>query len=283
MTDEDVIGFKAILDVISAVGETERRDDPNGTVRAEGSGPGVGSEAQGVRLDIKMCPGPILYEPSPSENTNQVSYTGNGIHWAISNTQSQASTPPPAPTIATVTTGSTTPPPTETKTQTQPAACRNIVWTLEKCRVCDASQDRCYRCVGQCRACGAIRVPPHINHQTLLERERARHTSARSASSTTVVAFASRTSSGQGSGQTAHATGRPRTPPGSISLSQMSSPGSQPIMSAYYPLSSPSPPSTSSTAASILAPSLLFSGLTSPPPVIAPVALTLPPEFSLFD
>ncbi|KAG0286709.1 hypothetical protein BGZ96_009242 [Linnemannia gamsii] len=283
MTEEDVTGFKAILGALSAVGRTERREDPNSAVGADGSRSGVESETQGVLLDIKMCPGPITYVPSPSQNTNQSLYTGNGIHWAVPNTQSQASTPQPAPTTVPVTAGATTPPPPETTAQSQPAACTNIVWTLEKCRVCDASQDRCYRCVGQCRACGAVRAPPYINHQTLLERERARHTSARSASSTTAVTSASNIGSGQGFGQTANATGRPRTPPGSISLSQMSNPGSQPIMSAYYPLSSPSPSSAGSAAASVLAPSLLFSGLTGPPPVVAPVALALPPEFSLFD
>ncbi|OAQ27904.1 hypothetical protein K457DRAFT_50726, partial [Linnemannia elongata AG-77] len=120
MTKEDVVGFKSILDAISTVG--------------------------GVVLDIKMCPGPIIYEPT--------------------------STPPPPPTTTTTTTTTTitTPPPQDPPTSpqtTQPTqpACTNIVWTLEKCRVCDASQDRCYRCVGQCRSCGAVRAPPFINHQ----------------------------------------------------------------------------------------------------------------------
>ncbi|KAK5808612.1 hypothetical protein F5H01DRAFT_382928 [Linnemannia elongata] len=289
MTKEDVVGFKSILDAISTVGgsaEAERRD-PNGT-SAEGSG---GEVLGGVVLDIKMCPGPIIYEPSLDASMNQAVYTGNGMHWATPNSQTPASTPPPPPPTATTTiTTTTTPPPQDPPTSpqaTQPTqpACTNIVWTLEKCRVCDASQDRCYRCVGQCRSCGAVRAPPFINHQTLLERERARQTSGRSTSST---ASSSSAEAGLGSEQAAggsvvvNGARRPRTPPGSISLSQMANPGSQPIMSAYYPLLSSSTTASAATA-SILAPSLLLSGLTSPPPLVAPVALTLPPEFSLFD
>ncbi|KAF9545148.1 hypothetical protein EC957_011218 [Mortierella hygrophila] len=283
MTKEDVVGFKSILDAISAVGgsaEAERRD-PNGAL-ADGSG---GEVQGGVVLDIKMCPGSIIYEPSLGAPTNQGMYAGNGMHWATPNSQTPASTPPPPPT----TTTTSTPSPQQDPLIAQPTqpACTNIVWTLEKCRVCDASQDRCYRCVGQCRACGAIRAPPSINHQTLLERERARQTSGRSTPSTTP---SSSTGAGQGQGHgqaaggyaTVFGTGRPRTPPGSISLSQMANSGSQPIMSAYYPLSSSST-TASAAAASILAPSLLLSGLTSLPPVVAPVALALPPEFSLFD
>lgn len=289
MTNEDVVGFKSILDAISAVGgsaETERRD-PNGT-SADGSG---GDVQRGVVLDIKMCPGPIIYEPSLDASANQGVYTGNGMHWATPNSLTPVSTPPPPPPPTTTTTTTTPPPPPqetlESPKSTQPTqpACTNIVWTLEKCRVCNASQDRCYRCVGQCRACGAVRAPPFINHQTLLERERARQTSGRSISSTTPTSSAG---AGQAPGQAAggsvvvNGTGRPRTPPGSISLSQMANPGSQPIMSAYHPLSSSSA-TASAAAASILAQSLLMSGLSNPPPVVAPVALTLPPEFSLFD
>ncbi|KAG9064556.1 hypothetical protein KI688_002814 [Linnemannia hyalina] len=293
MTEEDVVGFKSTLDTISAVGgtaEAERRD-PNGTL-ADGSG---GEVQGGVVLDIKMCPGSIIYEPSLDASTNQGVYAGNGMHWATPNNQTPASTPPPPPPPpppTTTTTSTPPPPPQDPPTSPQAAqptqsACTNIVWTLEKCRVCDASQDRCYRCVGQCRACGAIRAPPSINHQTLLERERARQTSGRSTPSTTPSSSAG-AGQGQAQGQAAggyavvYGTGRPRTPPGSISLSQMANSGSQPIMSAYYPLSSSST-TASAAAASILAPSLLLSGLTSPPPVVAPVALALPPEFSLFD
>ncbi|KAF9133130.1 hypothetical protein BG015_003615 [Linnemannia schmuckeri] len=287
MTEEDVVGFKGILDAISAVGGvSSETKDLNGS-GAEGSG----SKAQGgVVLDIKMCPGPIVYEPNPNSSTNQAVYTGSGMHWAAPNNQPPASTLPPTipPTTA------TPPPPPQdapspTPTPTQPT-CTNIVWTLEKCRVCDASQDRCYRCVGQCRACGAIRAPPFINHQTLLERERARQTSVRAASATTAIGTTSSSGASQVTGLAAggsavlNGTGRPRTPPGSISLSQMANPGAQPIMSTYYPLSaSPSMTTSAATAASIMAPSLLLSGLTSPPPVVAPVALALPPEFSLFD
>ncbi|KAG0272286.1 hypothetical protein BGZ95_011970 [Linnemannia exigua] len=295
MANEDVVGFKAILDAISVVGgeAIERRDSDGVVVAANGDGSGTLGQ-QGVTLDIHICPGPIVYEPIAG--TNQVVHAGGGMHWATSHNQH----PQPQTTAPTVTGSITSLPTTSAPTTpadvlsaptTSPASlpppCTNIVWTLEKCRVCDASQDRCYRCVGQCRACGAIRVPPFINHQTLLGRERARQTSGRAVS---VVATPKASGSGLSTGVVGQGVGvltnaavggllvsngiaRPRTPPGSISLSQMANAAPMPLVSAHY----------ASTAAFEVAPLLMssLSGMTSPPPVVAPVALV--PEFSLFD
>ncbi|KAK3824295.1 MAG: hypothetical protein J3R72DRAFT_479503 [Linnemannia gamsii] len=301
MAKEDVIGFKAILDAISVVGgeAIERRDSDGVVVATGGTGSGAGDRSrtsgqQGVMLDVKLCPGPIVYEPTAG--TNQGVYAGGGMHWATSNNQHpqpQTTTPTVAGPITPLPSAQATPAdglsaPTTSPASPPPPHCTNIVWTLEKCRVCDASQDRCYRCVGQCRACGAIRAPPSINHQTLLERERARQTSGRAAS---VIATPTSSGTGFGTGVVGQGAGiltnaavggslmsngiaRPRTPPGSISLSQMTNAASQPLVSAYYG-------STSSVAS--VAPLLMssLSGLTSPPPVVASVALV--PEFSLFD
>ncbi|ORZ28173.1 hypothetical protein BCR41DRAFT_280433, partial [Lobosporangium transversale] len=56
-------------------------------------------------------------------------------------------------------------------------SCSNIVWELERCRMCDAPQDRCWHCVWKCVTCGEERAPPYINHQTALERQRRRQVS----------------------------------------------------------------------------------------------------------
>ncbi|KAF9911445.1 hypothetical protein EC991_003701 [Linnemannia zychae] len=305
MAKEDVVGFKGILDAISVVGKeaaTEQKDSNGVVVASDGQGSGVGTGSlvqQGVLLDIKMCPGLIVYEPSMSQGagSTQGVHTGGGMHWAISNNQHLQ--PQAAAPVAGSTAQTQTPPSLEASTPTlstspaspasPPPQCTNIVWTLEKCRACDASQDRCYRCVGQCRACGAIRAPPSINHQTLLERERARQTSGRAASVVaTAIASGSGPSTGAGGpgpgslvaaagGSFGNGISRPRTPPGSISLTHMTNATSQPLVSAYYPLSG-----SVSTAAAV-APMLMssLSGLTSPPPTVAPVSLV--PEFSLFD
>ncbi|KAF9107821.1 hypothetical protein BGX29_004660 [Mortierella sp. GBA35] len=276
MTKEDINGFKIILDAISAVG-AER--DLNGTTGSGGQG------GQGVLLDIKMCPGPVVYEPNAGSSLDgsQV-HVGGGMHWATPNGhyQQQHQHAAPVATTHSIPPSTTTPPP---PTEGQPVAstapsappCTNIVWTLEKCRVCDASHSRCYRCVGQCSACGAVRAPPFINHQTLLERERARQTTGRAASPAVVVVAGSSVIPGAEvisgvsvAGMAAvNGNGRPRTPPGSISLSQMAN-SSQPIASAYH--SSGGFPVLSSP----------FWALPVPLPVV-PVALTVPPEFSLFD
>ncbi|KAF9132365.1 hypothetical protein BGW39_000304 [Mortierella sp. 14UC] len=73
MAEEDVVGFKGILDAISVVGKeavAEQKDSNGVAVATDGPGSGVGAGSlvqQGVLLDIKMCPGPIIYEPSLSQ------------------------------------------------------------------------------------------------------------------------------------------------------------------------------------------------------------------------
>ncbi|KAF9924958.1 hypothetical protein FBU30_005174 [Linnemannia zychae] len=277
MANEDVVGFKAILDTISQIGAKSNPQDKdfNSHITDE-SESGVESHGDGVQLDIKMCPGPILYVPPPNQ-TLSPSHTASGMHWVTPITH-----PHPTPSN---TAGTSTPPsstvvadstqlPLVTPTSPILPSCTSIVWTLEKCRICDAPQERCYRCVGKCQSCGAIRAPPFINHQTLLERERARQTSGRAIVANTFVT-GSGTNAGSGLGSHSMTAGgtymRPKTPPGSISLSQMTYSTTQPIPTAY-------PHLASSPAGSIS-----LTGLTSPPPIVAPATLTLPPEFSLFD
>lgn len=228
MTDEDVHGFKAILDAITLVGK-----------EANGSG---------VVLDIKPCPG--RPEGAPVEDTSvtqSATIQHHGLHWATS--VPSAATPAAIP--------STTQPSATTNTETTPAdtiapaTCSNIVWKLEKCRICLAPQDRCWECVKICGACRAVRTPPRINHQTALERERAaKLTNGRSAIAVTGVP----------------APSRPVTPPGSISLSQLSN-ASAIVPAAYLSLRGTG---MASLTAAIMAKS-------------PPAALPVPPEFSFFD
>jgi hypothetical protein len=191
-----------------------------------------------------------------------------GLHWATptSSLLTPTATPSPPPLLTTNTESSTldaaigtqSPPP-------QGPKCDNIVWKLEKCRICLAPQDRCWKCVKLCHACGAVRAPPHINHQTALERERASRLFNGRGHTTTVTATAQ--------GSVAVSTpGRPITPPGSISLSQLSNPALT-LPSAYLSLRGAG--LTSLTSAMVAA--------TSPSMTHMPVALPVPPEFSFFD
>ncbi|KAF9956309.1 hypothetical protein BGZ72_002848 [Mortierella alpina] len=248
MIKEDVTGFKAILDAITIVGR-EAADQPE-------------KSSSGVVLDIRICPGPKNL--SQNETVTQLhtgTHAGGGLHWApASGTGSTvpASAQPSVPASTTTTT---------TKDHAGPA-CTNIIWTLEKCRVCDAHQDRCWCCLHRCKACNAKRAPPHINHQTALARERARQTSGFNHASVPLNPSATIAATSEGLDH-----GRPRTPPGSISLTQMAD-DTQGIASAYlHPA-----PGVSLTGSYVLAQASLAAAHT---PQTA--TLTLPPEFSLFD
>lgn len=240
MVKEDVTGFKSILDTITIVGR-EAVDHPE-------------TSSTGVVLDIRICPGPEDVSQNKVVAQPQAGIqAGGGLHWAPASTQS--STPAPAPVPS-------------TNDQVVAPPCSNIIWALEKCRVCDAHQDRCWCCVDRCKACNAVRVPPHINHQTALARERARQTSGFNHASTALNPSATTDASSESLDH-----GRPRTPPGSISLTQMAN-GTQEITSAY---THPSP-GVSLTGSYVLAQASLAAAHT---PQTA--TLTLPPEFSLFD
>ncbi|KAF9326139.1 hypothetical protein BG006_010416 [Podila minutissima] len=239
--DEGVLAFKHILDLISAV-------------------------SNGVALDIKRCPGP--------KDGPEIKVSGGGSHWATAaaqystGIQPQAATPPLALANNDTNIETTATPPPLTK------ICTNIVWTLEKCRVCDTPQDRCWQCVPICKRCRAIRAPPHINHQTALERERQR--TAKPSSSVTSPTAQNQKSSEILSPRPQHlktSTAGPRslTPPGSISLSQMSNPALA-ISSAYAYL----PPTPDPSPVLAWQPS---SGVQAP----QQPSLALPPEFSYFD
>ncbi|KAF9427811.1 hypothetical protein BGZ94_004102 [Podila epigama] len=235
--EEGITTLKHILDEITLVGQ-----------------PVPGEKAPvGVILDIKRCPG---VEKSSSNMIH-----GGGIHWAPNTapSQPQAATTPLIESIGDMnnTAGTVT---STTQPSSVPPVCPNIVWTLEKCRVCDAPQDRCWQCVAICNQCNAIRAPPHINHQTLLERERQRTT--KSLTDRAMAENINGSQSLQLQSQPHRFVARPVTPPGSISLSRMANP-TLPLPSAYAHL----PP--------------------TPDPLLArpsqPIALALPPEFSFFD
>ncbi|KAG0248176.1 hypothetical protein BG011_000380 [Mortierella polycephala] len=259
MTNEDITGFKSILDAIAIVGK-----NASGVNRTS-----LPKPPMGVALDIRSCPGPLDSPEGGSMATagggaetvvNGGQHLGGGIHWA-----SATSSPVPIPATPTPTSTSPSPGPVQ--------PCTNIVWVLEKCRMCNTHQELCYRCVPQCKACKAVRPPPSINHQMTLERERARQTSGPGAGAGSSSHASLSTASSLGyqaqdleAAAIAALNGRPRTPPGSISLTQMSSPV-QGVPSAYLH----SQPSSVSAATSLYAPQ----------PVMA--ALSLPPEFSFFD
>ncbi|KAG0083482.1 hypothetical protein BGZ92_010747 [Podila epicladia] len=239
--DEGVVPFKHILHLISDVDN-------------------------GVTLDIKRCPGP--------KDGSEIKVSGGGSHWATNpaqhstGVQPQAATPPPAPANndTNVETTETSPPLTK--------ICTNIVWTLEKCRVCDTPQDRCWQCVPICKRCRAVRAPPHINHQTALERERQR--TAKSSSSVMSPMAEHQETTEILSPRPQHlnnSTAVPRslTPPGSISLSQMSNPALA-VPSAYAYL----PPTPDPSPVPAWQPSLGVQAPQQP-------SLALPPEFSYFD
>ncbi|KAG0039892.1 hypothetical protein BGZ82_006297 [Podila clonocystis] len=238
--DEGVLAFKHILDLISAVGK-------------------------GVALDIKRCPGP---EDGPKTKVG-----GGGSHWATNAAQYSTGVQPQAVTSPVPANNDTNP---ETTATIPPLTkiCTNIVWTLEKCRVCEMPQDRCWQCVPICKRCRAIRAPPHINHQTTLERERQR--TARSSSSVTSPTAQQQKSSEILSPRPQHlniSTTVPRslTPPGSISLSHMSNPALA-IPSAYTHLPPTPDPS----------PVLAWQSSSGAQQTLQP-SLALPPEFSYFD
>ncbi|KAG0049501.1 hypothetical protein BGZ83_005721 [Gryganskiella cystojenkinii] len=243
MTVEDVVGFKTILDAISKVGQEP--DSP------------------GVVLDIKTCPGPIEGSAEAAAAVVAAGSQGNtnhhtaAMHWATPTQQTPISVTPPAIQATGSTSDSTLP---QSPTSPKIPKCENVVWNLERCRICLSPQDRCYKCVKICYACKAVRAPPYINHQTQLERERTGRMGPTTASTAAGPA-------------TAGAFGRPLTPPGSISLSQLSNPGSA-MPSAYLSLREASLANLTTTVAT---------SSSVPPVAPLPVALPVPPEFSFFD
>jgi hypothetical protein len=224
MTKEDVIEFKKALNAIAMVGLTvpdNFKDGDQGTT--------VNSETFGVQVDIRLCSGLVPIRRSNNQ-------TNAGLHWVnptpVQLTPSQATQP--AATVS-----------TEEPQQEAREPCGTVVWALEKCHACNEPQTKCWKCQVQCHACHAPRSPPYINHQLALDRQRSSNinSSGKVALSSTEV-------------HSLVTEKRPRTPPGSISLSMMSD-SSQNIMSAYI-----SPPTT-----------------TQPVPAI----VNRLPEFSLFD
>ncbi|KAI8603079.1 hypothetical protein EDD21DRAFT_49526 [Dissophora ornata] len=266
MTKDDVTGFKQILDAITVVGLEAAAE-----LKKESKRP------LGVILDICLCSGSREVSPTDSTTagtglqagTQSVVHVGGGMHWA------------PAAGVQLSPAGDqgVAPPSAETTAPAQP--CANIVWVLEKCRVCEASQDRCWQCVGQCKACGAARAPPSINHQTALERERAKQIpfSSSSSSSSGTVSQLPATGSGAIASDTV-VNGRPRTPPGSISLSQLSNP-LMGVRSAY--LSTHQSARYELLQAAYAASNSGVGSVFAPQPVAVPATLTRPPEFSFFD
>ncbi|KAG0001573.1 hypothetical protein BGZ79_004453 [Entomortierella chlamydospora] len=269
MIKGDVAGFKQILDAIAIVGsemldhekhgdrsgETTRQSIPNSKM-TNNLGKSLAGGPSGVQLDIRLCsyPLPISSGTTPSiagvdvvaAQTPVTIHSGGGIHWA-----------PPSPVQTPSISLPVSPP---TALPGPPQLCSNIVWVLEKCLVCNAPQERCWVCVARCNSCNSLRVPPSINHQATLERQRSRQ-------STSVVSASGETPAPM---QTpAVFDGRPSTPPGSISLSQMRN-SYQGIRSAYISSHSASSPLPNAASA-----------IHAPRPASA--ALARPPEFSLFD
>ncbi|KAG0345519.1 hypothetical protein BG004_003659, partial [Podila humilis] len=222
--DDGATAFRNILNLLSAVGNSNE----DGT-------PGLG-----VSIDIKRCPGPE---------------DGAGVPWATNGSMHFATAahhPASTPLVTTATAAdahnanlSTNPGDNSLAaiTSVPPKICTNIVWTREKCRVCDAPQDRCWQCKPICATCRAARAPPNINHQTAMERERQRTASKSLASkvsslslqlpvrSTTEILsprpmhlHINGVSLPAELGDVGSSVARPITPPGSISLSQMSNP-----------------------------------------------------------
>ncbi|KAG0293767.1 hypothetical protein BGZ98_002046 [Dissophora globulifera] len=272
MVEEDVAGFKQILDAITVVG-LEASDSKDGSGHSESASK---KRSRGVTLDIRLCRGHVQ-EPLTTTTAalpTTASHGGGGMHWAAPSGRS--ATGPQVGSVAS-TTGGATPSVTSTTTL-PPQLCNNIVWVLEKCRVCNAPQDQCWKCVWQCKTCGSARAPPYINHQTALERERFRHAPA------TTLQIPSATAPASGVDlESVPVTGnaysaeicRPVTPPGSISLSRMSNP-SVGIRSAYIA-------THQSARHDLLMSSAIASGLASPSPQVVGATLSRPPEFSFFD
>ncbi|KAK3822846.1 MAG: hypothetical protein J3Q66DRAFT_330259 [Benniella sp.] len=284
MTWEDVTGFKNILNAITTIGTelSEESPDNNLTIQEKHSGRRAPSRIlTGVQLDIHPCPGPMIeslastmapgaVEASSTPSSNGASL-GGGMHWAgvtgqsTSGSQAQVSISPSNHTSV----ASSASPPDQISQVGVAQPCGNIVWALEKCRRCNTPQGQCWRCVGSCKNCNAYRAPPFVNHQLDLQRERSRHTVPGSGHLNPT------TSVEPGQDPIHHVAERPRTPPGSISLSQMTNPWKG-IQSAY--LNQPL------TGTSYLQPLAHLSIETSVVNASQPItALDRPPEFSFFD
>ncbi|KAG0211031.1 hypothetical protein BGX28_008601 [Mortierella sp. GBA30] len=268
MTKEDVAGFKSILDAIAVIGADMADIDRDKDRTSSTISQRMSNSSVGVILDIRLCPGPEEgYTISKATQGNEGTHVGAGMHWATiaGNGAPAAQTGAGSPVSSIhATTSTSTSVPTSTLSSEPKPICSNIVWVLEKCRVCDAHQDRCYRCVGHCKACGAIRAPPYINHQTALERKRAARQNLGIISSPAAVMATTQAPS-------IVPSGRPRTPPGSISLTRMSN-LTQGIASAYL-----------GSAQSSIQFSQMSLAQTHAPVAAVPATLALPPEFSLFD
>ncbi|KAI7825674.1 hypothetical protein BC939DRAFT_122717 [Gamsiella multidivaricata] len=267
MTKEDITGFQNILDAITIVG-------------AETHQPSASRDRKSPRvsLDIRLCPGsavsssdlpPVLSSISP--HTNRPLHSGGGMHWASSASPSVPGFYTGAATLATSQPLVTTPTPSamQSTPSTPSQPCGNIVWILEKCRVCNEPQERCWQCAGHCTKCHTARVPPYINHQMALERERTRKISAASSEQGPATNMST-----QGQIKAAR---RPRTPPGSISLSQMADP-LQEVRSAYY-----STHGVVSSPLSALSGLLPTEGSDLSGSHSASLPLMRPPEFIFFD
>lgn len=277
MTKEDVTGFKNILNAIAIVGaelSEESLDNNSVTFQEKHDGTKAPRTLAGVQLDIHLCPGPMdevlasngapgAVDSSSTPSSNGTSI-GGGMHWAPATTQSTPGSAgvglSPA-NYTSVTTSESSPAQMGHMGVTEP--CGNVVWALERCRVCDTPQEQCWRCVGSCKNCKALRSPPFVNHQLDLQRERSRLSAPGSSD------FKPTASVEPHQGPVNHAEGRPRTPPGSISLSQMTNPW-EGIQSAYLNMNQ------SLTGTSNLPPLIHLS-------IEASVALDRPPEFSFFD
>ncbi|KAF9584482.1 hypothetical protein BGW38_006318 [Lunasporangiospora selenospora] len=302
MTQEDIHGFRQVLNDITIVGEAAALSLLEDTQHTQDSSASRDSDqkeavsmkkkhSQGIILDIQPCPG-LITPSSELINTqilvnNGAQHNGGGLHWA----PPPGSTPQPAPLPTPASNIASNPPPSSSS----PPPCTNIVWSQERCRFCNAPQERCWKCVPDCGTCKALRSPPYINHQTILERERSKLLRGSATTTTTATtnptgvtsAPESATVADSSSNTTQTTSGnpsqdllafvqpqatypnRPTTPPGSISLTQMLNSTGQ-IPTAYPAVgrlfSSTGPGSGSRP---------------NHPPPLLPVNLV--PEFSLFD
>ncbi|KAI8357767.1 hypothetical protein B0O80DRAFT_295564 [Mortierella sp. GBAus27b] len=256
MVEEDVAGFQGILNAISIVGaELNETRPPSEKEPASDS-----KKTKGVQLDIRLCHGPgrtRLASTAMSwiNNTNGT-FAGVGMHWGSATGQNTLGSQTETNTSTTTTHSSVAP----------PQICGNIVWTLERCRSCGTPQEQCHRCVDQCGTCHSLRAPPYVNHQLDMQRERSRYTNPASnhpRTTTTTTTTAPAVEPGHWNPTNLFGN-RPRTPPGSISLSQMTNP-LEGITSAYFRISQP----LLGTQGSSVTPSIRV--------------LDRPPEFSFFD
>ncbi|KAF9439169.1 hypothetical protein BGZ76_010068 [Entomortierella beljakovae] len=234
MIKEDYTEFKKILDAISIVGENKEQDQ-----KSDDSHPSSESlDTIGVVLDIHLCQGQI---PGLSNTAAANAVAGPqttsqptvGLHWATSS--------------------STNTPPTNQLSEIQESfvTCGNIVWALEKCLGCGSPQEECWKCMSKCSVCDSPRSPPYINHMKTTKQYIKQVSDGVTTTTNNIP--------------TSQHNGRPTTPPGSISLSEMRNP-SQHIRTAYILNGS------LATSSSIL-------------PISQPIPLIVNqlPEFSLFD